>query len=232
MQLKVEEIAAHLKKVKAEQGDEAFQQALSGFAKNLLLQGETAPFITKLLELLGETLDLAALKEEAEQLKDRREKAQASAKARADFNKAMVEAMKVSMPNLKTQAQFDLVTQTFDVLQMYLNASFGQDDEGSAQARIALNKGLDLAPKLGVIAEQAAESPEITTNPDFVEPPRQFTEEASCAKFLQDLQDQKSSRQLTAWYEANRVAFDRIQTTELRSRLFDAIRLRKKELSS
>lgn len=235
MEVNIDQLAAHLKKLREEQGEDAYRASLTGFAKNLLAQGETAPFIEKLLERLEDSLDLEPLKKEAETLRVQREKAQQAAKDVAnapDFNQAMIGAMKQQMPNLKTQAQFDLVMRVFEAVQLYLNASFGGDDQGAAHARAALNQGLDLAPKLGVMAEEAAKSPEIPVNPAYTEEPRQFTEEASYEQLMKELDGIGSAEQLQQWYGAHKEEMDRIVSQGLRNKLFDRIRDRKKELAN
>lgn len=235
MEVNIDQLATHLKKLRDEQGEEAYRASLTGFAKNLLSQGETAPFIEKLLERLEDKLDLEPLKKEAETLQAQREKAQQAAKDVAnapDFNQAMIGAMKQQMPNLKTQAQFDLVMRIFEAVQLYLNASFGDDEQGAAHARNALNQGLDLAPKLVVMAEEAAESPEIPTNPAYTEEPRQFTEEAICDQLMAELEGLGSVEQLQQWYGVHKSDLDRIVSQGLRNKLFDRIRDRKKELAN
>src|SRR5690606_13496043 len=47
MEVNIDHLATHLKKLRDEQGEEAYRASLTGFAKNLLSQGETAPFIEK-----------------------------------------------------------------------------------------------------------------------------------------------------------------------------------------
>ncbi len=234
-EVKVDDLANHLKKLKTEQGDEAYQQALQGFVKNLLAQGETGPFIVELLKSLEEELDLESLTTEADEIKKQRSSAQEAAQKMADspdINQTMIEAMKKQMPNLKTQAQFDNAVRLFEVLQIYINAALGQDDEETARARDTLDQGLDLTAQLAVMAEQAAASPEVTSNPDFTEPPKQFTEQDSCEQFHKDLGAINSSEKLQQWYAANKTAFDRVTSKKLRDKLFDSIRAKKRNLSN
>jgi hypothetical protein len=235
MELRVDQIAEHLRKIKDEQGEEAYRQALVGLSKNLLSQGNTAPFIQELLKTLDDSLDLEPLKAEAETIKAKREETKKVVEAVSggkDMNQVMVETMRQQMPNLKTQAQFNLVMQTFEGLQIYLNAAFGQDNLQAKKAREALNTGLDLAPKLGTIVEQAADSPEIKVNPDFINPPKEFTEVQTQQQLLEEIKAITSSEQLSQWYLANKPLTDSILSTKLRNELFDSIRDKKQSLSN
>jgi len=235
MELTVEQIAEHLRKIRSEQGEETYRLALRGFTKNLLLQGKAGSFIQDLLQKLEDNLDLEELKAEAEKMRQQQEEVEEVTKTATggrDPSQVMVEMMRQQIPNLKTQAQFDHVMKLFEGLHFYLNAAFGQNEAVLKKSREALNKGLDLAVQLGVMAEQAAESPEIPTNPDFVNTPKEFTEIQTQQQLLKEVAALDSAERLNQWYLEQKSAMDGIVSTKLRNELFDAIRQRKKDLAN
>ena len=118
----------------------------------------------------------------------------------------------------------------FESLQHYLNASFGRDTATAKKLREGLDKALDLAPKMTEVTERLEDTPEATTNKDFVKPPDQFTEEATQKELLEELGRLSSRSGLQSWYEDQRARIDTVVSPSLRDKLFDAIRAKKRDL--
>lgn len=236
MKLNLDELAAHLSGIRSgENGEENFKKALEGLARNLVSDPKGLDFIKSLLEKIKADLDLEALKE-AEVAKKKAAEAQA-AQARVDaeagnFSDALLGAMQQQIPGLKTQAHFNLVVNAWGALVAYFNATFASNDDARAQAKDALNKVLDLAPQLANMAEVLEDHPEATRNPDFVSPPKQFTEREKVATLLTELSAITTESALTAWYADKKSVMDTVVSQSLRNELYDAIRTLKNKLSN
>lgn len=237
MELKLEDMVNHLQRLKETQGEDSYKGALQALAKHLLAGDGTTPFLNQLLEALKDTsLDMEALKTEAAEIRKKREEAQEQAeKVNAatgqDMNQVMMDSIRQQLPNLKTQAQFDLVISTFEAITLYLNACYGKDTASAVRLREGINKALDLAPKLGEATEKLSDNPEATTNTDFVEPPKQYTEASSQERLLEELESIDSEASLQEWYAENKSVMDGIVSQNLRNKLFDAIRDKRKEVA-
>lgn len=234
MDLRVEDIASHLQKIRDDQGEADFQTALQGLLKQLLVEEKNEPFVVLLLQHLNTTVDLEALKAEAASLRTKRQEAQAAAQAVSggrDLSQVMTEHLKSQMPNLKTQAQFDLVMTAFETLQHYLNAAFA-GSPNLAKSRETLDQLLDLAAKIAVLEEKVQELPQAEKHADFVTPPREFTEHDKVKQLLAVLPTLATFEALQQWYRAEKPTMDSIVSLDLRNQLFDAIRSRRNALAN
>lgn len=234
MELKLDDIAAHLQGIKNTQGEEAYQTAVQGIAKQLLAGGDqTSEFLSQLLTKLGTELDLGPLQAEANEIKQKREAAKEQPPVpNQDMNQGMMEALQRQMPNLKTQAQFDLAMRSFEALQHYMDAAFGCDIPKAKILREGLEMVFDLAPKLGEVTEQVGDTPEAVSNSDYVQPPKQFTEHVNQKRLMEELDKIGTMDELTQWYSDNKSVMDGIVSTRLRNELFDAIRVKKNGYSN
>ena len=136
------------------------------------------------------------------------------------------------MPNLKTQAQFDLFMRGFDALQLCLNAVYGRDETTAAQARKALDQILELAPQLAEISEKLEGTPEATSNSAFTGAPKEFSESEKADRLLADLESLKTRDSLIQWYRETEGTRNELITQSVRNRVFDAIRAHKKALET
>ncbi len=145
----------------------------------------------------------------------------------------MRQALAAQIPNLKTQAQFNIFMNCFDALRSTLNAYFGGELASAEMARDALNKGLDLAKQLVEITEKLNEIPDEAKSEaakEFTAPAKELHEYDEHRKLVFELANLKSLEALQTWYAESRQRIDRVVSQKLRNELFDAIRDRRKEL--
>jgi len=237
MELKLEDLVGHLQKIKETQGEGDYRTAVEALVKQLLIGQGTESFLDKLLEALGNPVDLERLRGEAAELRQQKEAAQDMAQTAnevsgQDLNSIMINAVRQQMPHLKTQAQFDLVISTFEAMTHYLNASFGGDSNLVKTLRDGLNQALDLAPKLGEVTEKLQASPEATSNTSFIDAPRQYTENLVHEELMRELAGINSSEALTQWYDKARDRLNHVVSRNIRDSLFDTIRKKKKDLAN
>ncbi len=236
MKLSLDEIEAHLSRIRAgENGEENLKRALESFARGLVTDARGLEFLLGLLEKVNVDLDLEALKEaEAER---KRVAASQAAQAKVDaeagnLSEALLGAMQQQIPGLKTQAHFDVVLNAWSALVAYFNAAFSSNAVNLAQSRDLLNKVLDLAPQLANMTEVLEDHPEATKNADFVTPPKQFTEREKVKALLEELPSITTDEALTAWYTEKKPVMDTVVSQALRNELYDAIRTLKTKLSN
>lgn len=149
-------------------------------------------------------------------------------------DRLLTEVMRATMPNLKTQAQFDGFLIAFDALRMTVNGIYEQNGKKTADGKEALAKALDALTKITEVSEKLREVPEAATSAAsevFKNPPAQFGEDESLRVLLDALSRLESLEALDAWYMACRAQIHRVVTPSLRNQLFDAIRERKVALS-
>lgn len=226
MQVNLQQMVESLQKIRQEHGAADFQHALQGLFRDLIQKDGGLSYIERLLKELGsvaEGVDLGALESEAK-------KAAGRSSGDPEPVRVLEAAIKQAVPNCKTQAHFDLILQAWQVLQLYINAAYGFDRETAAKAREGLDRLLDLAPQLAAAHEKLEGSPEATTNRDFVDPPKQFTEVETHRRLMSELRPISNMQDLARWWSQNRALMDgRIVTQKLRDELFDTIRAKKTE---
>lgn len=222
-------LVQRLVKIRNEQGEEAYLAAARQVSVALLEQGGTS----------GETFVKGAFPEfDIEELKAEAQKRKASAASQKDSSpqdRAMLEAMRSQVPNMKTQAQFNVFMACFDALRGTLNAYFGMEQASAEISRDALNKALDMASKVTSIGESLKDIPEEArseTSNEFVSEPRQFHEYDTHKRLLGELTTLRTLDELKEWYARQKPQMDRIDSQNLRNGLFDAIRAKKFELGA
>ncbi len=145
----------------------------------------------------------------------------------------MRQALAAQIPNLKTQAQFNIFMNCFDALRSTLNAYFGGEVASAEMARDALNKGLDLAKQVVEITEKLNEIPDEAKSEaakEFTAPAKELHEYDEHRQLVFELSALTSLEALQAWYTNNRQRIDRVVSQKLRNELFDAIRERRNKL--
>lgn len=230
MEIKLEQMVDMLQRIRRQHGDEDFQSALRGLFRDLLGKDGGEQYIERLLEALGRPagVELAGLRAEAQA----RQQGAPRAHTEAAVGPAQIveAAIRQAVPNCKTQAHFDLILNAWQALQVYVNAAYGFDRATAAKARAGLDRLLDLAPQLAATHEKLEDNPEATSNPDFVEPPKQMTEFDTLGQLLLELNAIKSKPDLDAWYEQSKARMNGIVTQKYRNELFDGIRAKKRDL--
>jgi len=224
-QIKLSDLVAHFEKIKAQQGEEAYQKARLSFALSMVLKPRGAAFVAQAFP----DMDIEALRLEAQKLPPH-----VQAPAGQNPQDVMLNAMRQQIPNLKTQAQFNVFMASFDALRHTLNSAFGQDRPAFEKAKGVLNQALDAAFQISSIVEQLRTTPEAATSAaaaEFKNPPREFEEYDVQKSLLVELGTKLTVADLQNWYDSNRARIDTVVSQTLRNELFDAIRNRKHELA-
>jgi hypothetical protein len=221
--MNIETLLQQLEKIRENHGDEAYEQARRGFAKSLILKPNGDEFIKRAFP----DLDLDALRKEAE--------AEQQAVAQASPEEQMLAMIRQQVPNIKSQAQFNMFMGCFDALRATLNHYFGRNPDGAQRAREALNKALDMAAKMPELEDQVAEMPaEMRSEAarSFTEPPKEFHEHDKQRALLIKVAGFTDLGELDGWYTEHRQEIDEVVDQRLRNELFDAIRAKRRELAN
>lgn len=139
----------------------------------------------------------------------------------------MAQAMKQSMPELKTQVQFTAFMAGFDAFRLLCNSIFGGDTALEEQAIDAFEKSLEAMRVATKLSNQFQEIPAEDRSPSanqFVEAPLQFGEYDLQKKLLLELDRLTSTEELNAWYLGTKDERERVVSQSLRNILFDEIR--------
>jgi hypothetical protein len=225
----LDEIVAHLEKVRKEHGEEIFQTQRMMLAKQVILgtNGET------FLKNAWPDLDLEEVRQLAveEQQQKRKEQAQDGLAP----EQMMLKMLQQQAPNVKTQGQLQLYMAAFNALSSHINAVFGGQEEAAKVSLSALNQCLEMAPKIAMLSEQVEQIPEEKRSQeaqDFMGTPKQFEEEEICEGLLKELEGIDSPQRLQQWYGANQGRRDRIVSQNLRNKFLDAVRQKRRELAN
>jgi len=219
--MKMEEILQHLEQIKATQGKEVYEATRRDLALRIILKPNGEEFVGKAFP----DLDIEQLKQLA--------KKEAERPAPTSPEEMMSAMLRQSMPNLRSQAQYNLFMACFEALRVTLNAYFGAELESAAKARQVLDKALDTAAQITQVSERLKDIPPEQRSDqanEFMEPPRQFHELDDQRRLLAELAALPTLEKLGVWYNENRPVMDNIVSQQLRNELFDAIRKRRKEL--
>ena len=147
----------------------------------------------------------------------------------------MIDAMKQQIPALKTQAQFGVAMESFKALVETLGAIFERDPQRVEAAMKALMLSLEVAGKVTDLGEMLKDVPEAATSSAadaFKNPPAEFNERDTQEKLLKELSLLKNVADLNMWYDMTKRDRDSIKSQDLRNGLLDAIRARKREMTS
>lgn len=223
---------AQLEKVKKEHGEAAYTLACEGLAMSLISKPRGEEYIKKVLP----HLDVEVIRQKAEQQKAAHGGKEDPVAAAADSpQEVMNDALRQNIPNLKTQAQFNVFTTAFDALRLHLNAVFGGETEAAATTRKALNTTLDMAVQATEMAAKLADDPEAVVSDEakeHVAPPTEFMEYDVQKQLLVELHKLTSVSDLNRWYEERKPTLDKVKSQSLRNALFDGIRQRKAALAA
>jgi hypothetical protein len=234
-ELKAENIAAHLKMLRDTQGEEAYRKSIEALARKICHSDQGMALVQGIVAQIGDTsLDLEQLQAESKEAVKQAEEASGEdgPGALGDNNEVFIRALQQQMPNLRTQAHFDLTQSAFQALQVCLNSYFGGDLASAKAAHEGLEKLLDLAAQVKEIDDKIQEEPNVTANEAFKTAPAQYTEDAKVEGFLSDLQGIDDPLKLQQWYSAHKPSMDQVVSQNLRNKLFDAIRNKKKALAN
>jgi hypothetical protein len=147
----------------------------------------------------------------------------------------MAQAMRQSMPELKTQVQFSAFMAGFDSFRLLSNSIFASDSVGEEQARGAFEKALEAMRVATKLSNQFQEIPVEERGPSasqFVEAPLQFGEYDIQKKPMLDLELLTSADALNEWYQRTKDEREKVTSQSLRNVLFDAIRCKRDDLNN
>lgn len=212
------DLVAHFEKIRSEQGEEAYQKAKRNFALGMVLKPRGDEFVKQAFP----DLDIEALKAEAAKTQT----AQQAAPPPVGVE-AVLQAIRQQMPNVKSQAQYNLFMQAFDALRISMNAAFGLDRENFEKGKQALDLLMGAALKITEGVQRLQDDPDAATSKvaeDFKTPPKQFHELDLQKALLVELSLLTSLDDLQKWYDMNRHRLDSVVSQSLRNSLFDAIR--------
>jgi hypothetical protein len=221
------DILQRLRKIRETQGEAAYQVAVLDVAVSLYLRERGGEGLV--LDTFPD-IDMDVVRKMAET----REAKESARKEVPSSDQAMLGMMQAQIPNMKTQAQFNVFMVAFDALRGTLNAYFGGQKAGAEIARDALNKALDMAAKVTDIAESLKEIPEGQRSDEantFTSPPVQLHEYDEHRSLLLELAGIKTYAELQQWYLDTEVRRSKVVSQNLRNELFDNVRLRREELS-
>lgn len=144
--------------------------------------------------------------------------------------RVMAEAMRVQMPNLKTQAQFTAFMLMFDSMRLLADSVFAGDQGREAQAREAFETSVKAARDITDLGRQFSEIPEgsrTKASAAFVDPPAQFGEFDVQKRLLMELARIEDLAALNVWYQNTNGDRLKIVTPTLRNVLIDAVRAKR-----
>lgn len=218
MKINREELLRTLEEVRALEGDEAYYKARHTLA--LLLVGTEAG-----RDFLAETfadLDVESVWREAE-----------ASKTATDQD--LFNLMRLQVPNLKTQAQFDAYRLAFEALSYMANAYFAGDGPLAERSRSALNQAIEAIQEASKLVEMAQAIPPEDRSQgvtDALRPPREFTEVEEQRRLLAELDALKDLASLNQWYHDSRSRMEVVVSQPYRNQLFDAIREKQQRLAN
>jgi hypothetical protein len=146
----------------------------------------------------------------------------------------MAQAMRQSIPELKTQVQFNAFMAGFDSFKLLCNSIFAGNASLEDQARAAFEKSLEAMKVATRLSNQFQEIPAEERGPSatqFVEAPLQFGEYDLQRRLLTELDRITTIVALNKWYQGTKEDREKILSQSLRNILFDAIRSKRDELS-
>jgi len=216
------DLVSHFEKIRSDQGEEAYQKARKNFALGMILKPQGEEFIKQAFP----DMDIEVIRAEAQ-------KSQPPAPS-GNPQEMMLNAMRQQIPNLKSQAQFNLFMKSFDALRHTLNAAFGLDKEGYEKGKEGLDMVLDAALQISEVVQKLQDTPEAATSEaaeEFKQPPREFQEYDVQKGLLIELEALTSAEALQRWYDSNRARIGCVVSASLRNELFDTIRKIKHKLT-
>jgi len=146
----------------------------------------------------------------------------------------MVEALRASIPNLKTQAQFTAFMSAFDALRFTLDAIYAGDEAREKQGLETLDKAFDVARKATDIGKKLEEVPPEHRGPasqQFTSPPAELQEYDLQKRLLFELEQITTLDDLSTWYERTKADRDKVVSQSLRNILLDEVRSKRAKLT-
>jgi hypothetical protein len=225
-------LLGHLQQIREESGEEAYQLECRTCALEFVHQG---PKGEQFARKVFPDLDFDTLKNPEPAPEPPPAPVQGTEAATpAEVDGMFVKALQLSMPGLRTQAQFNAFSAAFDALRTAANGIFERDVTKALQGREALLKALDTLDTVTDVSEKLREVPEAATSAaaeEFKRPPSEFGEYDLQKQLFTELSILATTEDLVIWYTENRGRIDKVRSQTLRNGLLDAIREKKVYLS-
>ncbi len=230
-------LAALLKElhaIHAKDGEEAWKSACKSYAREFLKQGPKGAEFAEIA--FKDVVDLNELRREIE--------VEASTTpppvvppvglpTLEEAEQMMIAVMRVQLPQLRTQAQFNTFMACFEALRMTANGIFERDPEKASKGRAALNNALDALEGVTDVSERLRNVPEAATSKaseDFKNPPMQFGVAELYRRLIGELTAITDKDVLSAWWNSNRADIDKLTDPKMRNSVIDMVREKKNEL--
>lgn len=228
-----------LNRIKAEQGEEAFQAAVREYAEKVLASGSAETVSGMAGTLLRDIQEQQATyeaeaRERAKQQDQKAEQQRNLKPSEFEGDQGFLRVIQQSVPAMQSQAQFNAFMASFDALRGLMNSIFSGNEKSTLEFKEAFEKTLVVAKQVTEVTTKLQDVPEAAESKladEFKQPPRQFTEYDVQRGLLAELQAIQSLEVLTRWWVANRQKIDEVRSPMLRNPLIDAVRAKKEELS-
>jgi hypothetical protein len=151
-----------------------------------------------------------------------------------DMNQLLAQAMKMQMPGLKSQGQYNAFRATVDAFRAVINAILEENLPQEQEMRKVLDDGFLAVRQATTLTRQLTDVPEASTSPvaeEFKRPPAEFQEYDIQRQLLAEVGKTISLDDLKLWYKEAKPRLDRVKSQTLRDVLLDAIRAKKMALA-
>lgn len=230
------DLLQQFQKVRAEQGDEAFEAAVREYAEKAIESGEN--FIPGMAGAVFEQYRQAQAEIHSAQEASRATREAQAQQVRntqpTEVDPAMLRVIQQSIPSMKSQAQFNAFMTSFDALRGLMNAIFARDPKAEKDFSDGLKKAIDAARMMTEMTERLQDVPDAAEGKladEFKHPPRQFGEAGLQQTLLAELAEINELDVLTRWWTDNRKRVDDVVSPSLRNPLIDAVREKKNKLT-
>lgn len=150
-----------------------------------------------------------------------------------EASQLFAQALRQSMPNLKTQAQLTAFMIGFDAFRQYVDALCSGDVALEGMSRETFDKAIGAIREATLLSRKIEEIPPEERGPSsssLVQPPMEFEEVDVQKTLLRELNDITSLPELQEWYLRTKGDREIIVSQLLRNVLLDAVRGKKKAL--
>ncbi len=230
----IQNMVAELLRIKNEQGEAAYREAIRMAAATVLATGDKKSilFFSSFLDNLD--LDFKWADVVAEMGAQKSTAASApeppTAKPLEPDMGLFLKALQGQLPGIKSQAQYTAFNAGFEAFRAIVNGITTGNAELEVKGKEALAQAFEVLRTATSVTKKLEDVPEAATSAaaeDFKRPPAEFMEYDVQRALLSELERLGSEDQLNHWYNDNRRRVESIKTSGLRNALFDAIRAKK-----
>jgi len=213
-----DQLQKQLDQIKATHGEEAWKSATKDVAKSLIAQGGDAEKFAR--KAFAEVIEEPG--------------PETVGPVGGVGNDAMMDALKMGLPHMKSQAQFNAFMAAFDALKFTVDAIFAGDPAAVMRGRGTLEKALEVAGQVTEVTNKLSDVPEAASSKsaeEFKQTEFNTVEYDAQKQLLGELEGLDTLVALNEWYTASAEIRNKVTSTTLRNVLFDAIRAKKAKLS-